>query len=176
LVLPSSEVHLLKVVIKLYCFQSCNISLFVDITNMNSSSGSILAGLLGNSGDTDKSQAQKSDSNTVIPSAGMPSGFNFDKPTPSAPDVQAPAAVTKSEPKEPPQMAQSIIAASNQFSKALKSQAEASARAWSHLHNTFDGHFTNFQQTPGENGVGRSVWDIEQSLDNMENFLRVIDE
>ncbi|VUZ49667.1 unnamed protein product [Hymenolepis diminuta] len=185
--------------------------------NMNSSSGSILAGLLGKSGDADKSQAQKSDFNTVIPSAGMPSGFNFDKPTPSDPklasntvppstvafgnsgpgkpinsdkpnssspkseptkqaDIQAPAAVTKPEPKEPPQMAQSIIAASNQFSKALKSQAEASARAWSHLHNTFDGHFTNFQQTPGENGVGRSVWDIEQSLDNMENFLRVIDE
>lgn len=94
----------------------------------------------------------------------------------AAPDIQPPAAVVKPEPKEPPQMAQSIITASNQFSKALKSQAEASARAWSHLHSTFDGHFTDVQQTPGENGVGRSVWDIEQSLDNMENFLRVIDE
>lgn len=33
--------------------------------------------------DAEKSQAQKSDSNTVMPSAGMPSGFSFDKPAAS---------------------------------------------------------------------------------------------
>ncbi|KAM3177950.1 hypothetical protein ACTXT7_003536 [Hymenolepis weldensis] len=200
--------------------QSTEFSFGKPFVNGSQAPDTTLFGSTPAKGDADKSQIRKSDSDNVMPSAGRPSGFTFDKPTASdsklasntaahsatafgnsecgkpinsgnksdssspksepakqaAPDIQAPAAVIKPEPKEPPQIAQSIIAASDQFSKALKSQAEASVRAWSHLHSTFDGHFTNVQQTPGENGVGRSVWDIEQSLDNMENFLRVIDE
>lgn len=74
-------------------------------------------------------------------------------------------------------MAQSIIDAANQFTKALKSQAETSSRAWSHLHDVFEGNSKNLQQVAGKNGgVRRGVWDIEQSLSNMNDFLHVIDE
>ncbi|KAM7538929.1 hypothetical protein Aperf_G00000058676 [Anoplocephala perfoliata] len=74
-------------------------------------------------------------------------------------------------------MTQSIIDAATQFARALKSQAETSARAWDHLHEVFEGNSKNLQQAIGKNGdVRRGVWDIEQSLANMDDFLQVIDE
>nr|CDS29944.1 nuclear pore complex protein nup214 [Hymenolepis microstoma] len=192
--------------------------------NTAAPSGSILAGLLGNSGDAAKSQIQNSSSSTATTSMGVPSECNLGKSITSAsvlasnaassdavafgnsicgnsthsgipsstpfissspkteaseqtaPDVQTPATVTGRTHKEPPQLAQSIIDAANQFSKALKSQAENSASAWNHLHSVFDGHSTNARQSSGEDSARRSVWDIEQSLSNMDNFLRIIDE
>ncbi|VDO03811.1 unnamed protein product [Rodentolepis nana] len=188
--------------------------------------GSILAGLLGNSGDAAKSQIRNSGSSTApITSIGVPSESNLAKPITSvsiltsnaaspdtitfgnsicdssthsvtqscstplisnspktealkqtASNVQTPGTVTGQTSNEPSQLAQSIIDAANQFSKALKSQAEISASAWSHIHSVFDGHSTNAQASSSENAARRSVWDIEQSLSNMDNFLRVIDE
>lgn len=94
------------------------------------------------------------------------------------PNVQAPIPLAKPVPKEPAPIPQSILDAANQFTKALKSQAEALARAWNHLHGIFDGHSSNVRKSSdGSDDAGsRSVWDIEQSLSNMANFLRVIDE
>ncbi|KAL5103714.1 hypothetical protein TcWFU_005628 [Taenia crassiceps] len=77
---------------------------------------------------------------------------------------------------EPSPLTQSIMEASNHFWKALKSQAETSARAWSHLQSVFEGNSLNLQRKGDENGVRRGVWDIEQSLNNMDDFLRVVEE
>lgn len=66
--------------------------------------------------------------------------------------------------------------ASNHFWKALKAQAETSARAWSHLQSVFEGNSLNLQLKDDKTAVRRGVWDIEQSLNNMDDFLRVVEE
>ncbi|VDM16945.1 unnamed protein product [Hydatigera taeniaeformis] len=77
---------------------------------------------------------------------------------------------------EPPSPTQPIIEAANQFWKALRLQAETSANAWNHLHSVFEGNSLNLQQKSDANVVRRGVWDIERSLNNMDDFLRVVEE
>ncbi|KAH9279337.1 N-terminal Xaa-Pro-Lys N-methyltransferase 1 [Echinococcus granulosus] len=77
---------------------------------------------------------------------------------------------------EPSAPTQSIMEAANHFWKALRSQAETSARAWSYLQSVFEGDSLNLQQKGDEVGVRRGVWGIEQSLNNMDDFLCVVEE
>ena len=79
-------------------------------------------------------------------------------------------------PEAPAVLAQSIIEAANHFSKALTSQAEMTQRAWNQLQSVFEGNSKNLLQKDGENEIKRGVWDIEQSLGNMDTFLNVVDE
>ncbi|VDK21721.1 unnamed protein product [Taenia asiatica] len=76
----------------------------------------------------------------------------------------------------PSSLTQSIMEAANHFWKALKSQAETSARAWSRLQSVFEGNSLNLQHKGDGEGVRRGVWDIEQSLSNMDDFLCVVEE
>nr|CDS23767.1 nuclear pore complex protein nup214 [Echinococcus granulosus] len=98
------------------------------------------------------------------------------KPTNTAVANHPPLDTGENPTAEPSAPTQSIMEAANHFWKALRSQAETSARAWSHLQSVFEGNSLNLQQKGDEVGVRRGVWDIEQSLNNMDDFLCVVEE
>uniref|UniRef100_A0A5K3F1F8 Nuclear pore complex protein Nup214 n=1 Tax=Mesocestoides corti TaxID=53468 RepID=A0A5K3F1F8_MESCO len=93
---------------------------------------------------------------------------------------EAPTAVEHGDTSKTPSTAisTSIMDAAAQFSKALESQAAASARAWDRLWDVFDGDTQNLRCQDGPEGTAlrRGVRDIEQSLVNMDSFLDVVKE
>lgn len=81
------------------------------------------------------------------------------------------------QPKPSAQANQAILTAAENFSKCIQTQSENAKKAWNSLYAVFEGTSANLQLKDGDGtGVGKSVWDIEQSLQNMEQFLGVVDE
>uniref|UniRef100_A0A0X3NWR8 Nuclear pore complex protein Nup214 n=1 Tax=Schistocephalus solidus TaxID=70667 RepID=A0A0X3NWR8_SCHSO len=84
-------------------------------------------------------------------------------------------------PPSPAPIPHSVLEASDQFSLALHAQATDTARAWQHLTEVFSGtsaHLAALASVSGllPEGCCKGVRDIEKSLNNMSNYLDVVNE